>query len=39
MDEVKVFNYNSSSISFFSGKNVMVNATEMAKVFGKRPTK
>lgn len=39
MDEVKVFSYNSSSISFFSGKDVMVNATEMAKVFGKRPAK
>lgn len=39
MDDVKVFNYKSSSISFFNGKNVMVNATEMAKAFGKRPAK
>ena len=35
--EIKVFSYNGSSVSFFNGKNVMVNATEMAKVFGKRP--
>ena len=33
---IKVFSYNGSSVSFFNGKNVMVNATEMAKVFGKR---
>ena len=39
MDELKVFSYNGSSVSFFNGKNVMVNATEMAKVFGKRPAK
>lgn len=35
MDELQVFSYNGSSISFFNGKNVMVNATEMAKSFGK----
>ena len=35
MNELQVFSYNGSSISFFSGKNVMVNATEMAKSFGK----
>ena len=36
-NRVKVFSYNGSSVSFFNGKNVMVNATEMAKVFGKYP--
>lgn len=35
-NRVQVFSYNGSSVSFFNGKNVMVNATEMAKVFGKR---
>lgn len=39
MDEISIFSYNGSSVSFFNGKNVMVNATEMAKVFGKRPAK
>lgn len=38
-NRVKVFSYNGSSVSFFNGKNVMVNATEMAKAFGKRPAK
>ena len=37
MNETSIFSYNGSSISFFNGKNVMVNATEMARVFGKRP--
>lgn len=37
MNETSVFSYNGSSISFFNGRNVMVNATEMARVFGKRP--
>ena len=37
--EIKFFSYNGSSISFFNGKNVMVNATEMARAFGKRPAK
>lgn len=33
-----VYNFNGSSITFLSGDgNVMVNATEMAKPFGKRP--
>ena len=31
------FNYKGSEISFMSGGNVMVNATQMAKPFGKRP--
>ena len=35
MNETSVFSYKGSSISFFNGKNVMVNATEMAKSFGK----
>lgn len=33
---LQVFNYNGSDITFLSGKNVMVNATQMAKPFGKR---
>lgn len=33
----KNFNYNGSSITFSKGYNVMVNATQMAKPFGKRP--
>lgn len=32
-----VYDYKGSKISFANGKNVMVNATEMAKTFGKRP--
>ncbi len=32
-----VYNYKGSKISFANGKNVMVNATEMAKTFGKYP--
>lgn len=36
-NRVKVFSYNGSSVSFSNGKNVMVNSTEMAKVFGKYP--
>lgn len=32
-----VFDYKGSKISFANGKNVMVNATEMAKSFDKRP--
>lgn len=34
-----VYDYKGSKISFANGKNVMVNATEMAKTFGKRPAK
>ena len=34
-----VYDYKGSKISFSSGKNVMVNATEMAKSFDKRPAK
>jgi len=33
----QVFSYQGNNITFFSGKNVMVNATEMSKAFGKRP--
>lgn len=33
------FDYKGSQISFNKGKNVMINATEMAKPFGKRPAK
>lgn len=34
-----VYDYKGSNISFANGKNVMVNATEMAKSFNKRPAK
>lgn len=37
MDKIKVFNYNGSNITFSSGNGVMVNATEMARAFDKRP--
>lgn len=37
MDKIKVFNYNGSNITFSSENGVMVNATEMAKAFEKRP--
>ena len=33
----QVFQYNGSPITFQIGKSTMVNATEMAKAFGKRP--
>lgn len=35
----KIFEYNGCPVTFCSGDNVMVNATEMAKLFGKRPAK
>ncbi len=35
--ENKVFNYNGTPITFKAGNTTMVNATEMAKPFGKRP--
>lgn len=35
----KVFEYNGCPVTFCSGDNVMINATEMAKPFGKRPAK
>lgn len=35
--QIKVFSYNGSDISFNKGDEVMVNATEMAKPFGKSP--
>lgn len=35
----QVFNYNGSPISFNMGEVTMVNATQMAKPFGKRPAK
>ena len=34
-NSIKVFDYKGSKISFANGKNVMVNATEMGKKFGK----
>lgn len=37
--ENKVFNYNGTDITFASDENgLMVNATEMAKPFGKQPS-
>ena len=36
---VRIFQYNGSDITFNSGQAVMVNATQMAKPFGKRPAK
>ena len=37
--ENQVFQYNGSPITFNNGNGVVVNATEMAKPFGKRPSK
>lgn len=39
MDNVSIYNYNGSDITFLNDENVMVNATQMAKNFGnsKRP--
>lgn len=36
---VRIFQYNGTDITFNSGQSVMVNATQMAKPFGKRPAK
>lgn len=35
---IQRFDYEGSQISFATGENVMVNATQMAKAFGKRPS-
>lgn len=37
MNTNQIFQYNGSPITFHRGDNVMVNATEMAKPFGKSP--
>lgn len=37
--DIRIFQYNGSDITFNSGSTVMVNATQMAKPFGKRPAK
>lgn len=37
MNTSVVYNYKGSQISFMSGENVMVNATQMAKPFSKQP--
>ena len=34
---LKIFNYNDNSISFQLGETTMINATQMAKPFGKQP--
>lgn len=39
MEKDKIFFYKGSPITFQKGNGVMVNATEMAKPFGKRPVK
>lgn len=39
MNEIRIFNYNGSNITFNRDDCVMVNATQMAKPFGKRPAK
>lgn len=36
-NQLKTFNYESNAITFEMGNGVMVNATEMARQFGKRP--
>ncbi|WP_300905697.1 phage antirepressor KilAC domain-containing protein [uncultured Bacteroides sp.] len=36
-NEIQIFNYNGNGVTFRKGDSVMVNATEMAKPFGKRP--
>lgn len=39
MDNLQIFNYNNSPVSFQLGEgNVLINASEMAKPFRKRPT-
>lgn len=37
MNTSVVYDYKGSQISFMSGENVMVNATQMAKPFSKQP--
>lgn len=36
-NQLQIFKYNGSPITFNQGDNVMINATEMAKLFGKTP--
>ena len=36
-NQIQIFRYNGSPVTFQKGNNVMVNATEMAKFFNKRP--
>ena len=35
--ENSIFNYNGNNITFQNGDNILINATEMAKQFGKKP--
>ena len=37
MNELLKYTYEGSEVTFSNGNNVMVNATQMAKAFGKRP--
>ena len=34
---LSIYAYEGSNVTFSNGENVMVNATQMAKAFGKRP--
>ena len=37
MGDIQIFKYNNTPVTFQNGERVMVNATEMARSFGKRP--
>lgn len=37
MNELLKYTYQGSEVTFSNGDNVMVNATQMAKAFGKQP--
>ena len=37
MNELLKYTYQGSEVTFSNGENVMVNATQMAKAFGKQP--
>ena len=37
MNELLKYTYEGNDVTFSNGENVMVNATQMAKVFEKRP--
>lgn len=39
MSNLKVYEYQNNPVSFNTGEGIMVNATEMAKPFRKRPAK
>lgn len=37
MNEILTYEYNGKAVEFFLGSEVMINATEMGAIFGKRP--